>query len=258
MEKKERMEKAAELNEIMEKITEALPKRLEALRKENGLTLIELGKELPLPKSTIFRYETLETVPTIDALALYGKRFGITIQELVFGEASQSTETADALYPIIMNASEKSVRMICGLLEIAEDYVNCLETGRENFVSLTGRKGNGDSRIAATTLGGRLRELRKSIGCSQEDVEECTGLLEKNFTKYERELTTPPLKVFVFYAKFFGITIDRLYYGDYPKISEQFRLLSGCLARVSCDFHSLAKKMFMFASEQNLFETWLD
>lgn len=60
-----------------------LPEKLTFLRKQNGLTQIELAEKLNVSRQAISKWEVGTAVPGIDSLKALGKLYGVTIDSLV-------------------------------------------------------------------------------------------------------------------------------------------------------------------------------
>lgn len=67
----------------------ALGFRLKILRKEKGLSQIELAKRLKVHLSQVAKYETSYTVPSIEILKKYADYFDISIDFLAYGESKE-------------------------------------------------------------------------------------------------------------------------------------------------------------------------
>lgn len=80
------------------------------------------------------------------------------------------------------------------------------------------RIGSRDEQQRGTTIGGRIRELRKSAGMTQEQL---AGLLQlenkSSISKYESDKTTPTLEQFVCMAKAFCTSTDYILAGQIPE-----------------------------------------
>lgn len=56
------------------------------LRREKGMTQEELGEMLGVTNKTVSRWETGKYMPDIDMLKTLGELFGVSINELIYGE----------------------------------------------------------------------------------------------------------------------------------------------------------------------------
>jgi transcriptional regulator with XRE-family HTH domain len=68
----------------------SFPARLNALRKQHGLTQQGLADALGMHLSQIKRYENGTSQPTLEALKRIALRFNITTDELIFDDAERS------------------------------------------------------------------------------------------------------------------------------------------------------------------------
>ena len=60
--------------------------KLQALRKQKGLTQEELAEKLYISRTAVSKWESGRGYPNIDSLKAISKLFGITIDELLSGE----------------------------------------------------------------------------------------------------------------------------------------------------------------------------
>ena len=61
---------------------DGLGERLQDLRKERGLTQVEMAKMVNLDKSTIAKYETNKCVPSFEMIIMLAKFFKVTTDYL--------------------------------------------------------------------------------------------------------------------------------------------------------------------------------
>lgn len=71
--------------------------KLQTLRKEKGLTQDELAESLYVSRAAVSKWESGRGYPNIDSLKAIAKYFGITIDELLSGEAILSIAQEDAV-----------------------------------------------------------------------------------------------------------------------------------------------------------------
>ena len=90
-----------------EKIAEGLPDRLRRLRRESGLSRVALCERTGFSKPTIWGWETGRTTPRKDNLLVLADIFGLTEQQLLFGEGDSTLRKAAA--PLIADASAETL-----------------------------------------------------------------------------------------------------------------------------------------------------
>lgn len=71
--------------------------RIRALRKDNGLTMKQLGKKIGLAESTISQYETGKRNPDNETLLKLGEIFGVTVGYILGSEEKEITPGEQAL-----------------------------------------------------------------------------------------------------------------------------------------------------------------
>jgi Predicted transcriptional regulators len=79
-------------------------------------------------------------------------------------------------------------------------------------------------------LAQRLRTLRDSVNLSQAKIAALMGATQASVNRYENEQTSPPLKVLLWYADFFDVSMDYIFvrteqpegklYENKPKVIE--------------------------------------
>lgn len=76
----------------------------------------------------------------------------------------------------------------------------------------------------------RLKALRESLGFSQSKIAQIAGLTQASVNRYENAQSSPPLKVLIWYADFFDVSMDYIFarteqpqgklYENQPKVIE--------------------------------------
>jgi len=66
--------------------------RIRNLRKEKGLTMVELGRLIDAPQSAISNWESDVNLPNVSRLSKLAKLFGITVEELIGDETMNTTQ----------------------------------------------------------------------------------------------------------------------------------------------------------------------
>jgi transcriptional regulator with XRE-family HTH domain len=60
-------------------------------------------------------------------------------------------------------------------------------------------------------IGERLRTLRNSLGYSQKEIAGLIGVAQASVGRYEQDIITPPPETFLWYADYFGVSLDYIY-----------------------------------------------
>lgn len=71
----------------------SLGQRIRNLRKEKGLTMVELGRLIDAPQSAISNWESDVNLPNVSRLSKLAKLFGITVEELIGDETLNTTQS---------------------------------------------------------------------------------------------------------------------------------------------------------------------
>jgi len=57
----------------------------------------------------------------------------------------------------------------------------------------------------------RLRSLRNSLGYSQKELSKMIGVAQASVGRYEQDIITPPPETILWYADYFGVSLDYIY-----------------------------------------------
>jgi transcriptional regulator with XRE-family HTH domain len=60
-------------------------------------------------------------------------------------------------------------------------------------------------------IGERFRTIRNSLGYSQKEIAELIGVAQASVGRYEQDIITPPPETFLWYADYFGVSLDYIY-----------------------------------------------
>jgi len=76
----------------------------------------------------------------------------------------------------------------------------------------------------------KLKSLREGIGVSQSKIAELIGTTQASINRYENAQSSPPLKILLWYADFFDVSLDYIFgrteqpqgklYSNNPKVIE--------------------------------------
>lgn len=82
--------------------------RLKQLRKENNMTLDELGVKLNMPKSSLSRYENEESDPSIETVKKIAQFYGVTIDWLAGISEEREPSYLDEQFINLMEECKKN------------------------------------------------------------------------------------------------------------------------------------------------------
>ena len=88
---------------------------LKRLRKERGLTQVELAEKLNLSQSTIASWENGKRRPDLDLLPIIADFFGVSVDEIYGQEPHEKTPTPaldDALVDLLVNLPPAQVQRV--------------------------------------------------------------------------------------------------------------------------------------------------
>ncbi|MDR2156228.1 MAG: helix-turn-helix domain-containing protein [Clostridiales Family XIII bacterium] len=57
----------------------------------------------------------------------------------------------------------------------------------------------------------RLKTLRNKLGYSQSELAKMIGVTQASINRYENDQVTPPPETFLWYADYFGVSLDYIY-----------------------------------------------
>lgn len=87
---------------------EKIGRFLKQLRQENGLTQEQLAEQLGINSRTVSRWETARTMPDFALLVELGRRYGVTVDELLNGERRENG---------MMNREEETMKKVVDYTE---------------------------------------------------------------------------------------------------------------------------------------------
>ena len=110
-------------------IKTSLPTKLVSLRKQKGLTQMELAEKLNVSRQAISRWEVGAAIPSTDNLKVLGDLYGVSFDYLLNDDAEDSSKITQNQEPVPGEQSKKSEgkkhipNMNCGLLMIIISYL---------------------------------------------------------------------------------------------------------------------------------------
>lgn len=114
----------------------------------------------------------------------------------------------------------------------------------------------------------RLRAMRESVGLSQAKIAKLIGTTQTSINRYENGQASPPVKVFLWYADFFDVSLDYIFgrtdtpegklYEHKPKVLEAMtesdkelkQFIDMCFDPVSPVSHKLKEVLTEMLKEQ--------
>ena len=107
-----------------------LGKRIAQLRMQRGISQIELAEQLAVSRQAISKWETDGSVPELEKLIQLSEIFGVTLDELIKGEGTQTPPPAPAPEPMPQPAPEpkatNSTQQIIGVILLCFGAMACL------------------------------------------------------------------------------------------------------------------------------------
>ena len=79
---------------------------LKELRKEKGFTQEQLGEKIGVTNKTVSRWENGNYMPPVECLTLLSEIYGVSINELVYGQRLDNEKLADAAEDNLKGALE--------------------------------------------------------------------------------------------------------------------------------------------------------
>ena len=133
-----------------------LSKRIAYLRKKSEMSQSQLAQHLNVSPSTIGMYEQGRRVPDLPTLLSLSRLFGVSLDYLITGEESMQHPPEELIFLLHRDILAKNVQ---GVTMLITDQ---------------------------TTIGTRLREIRKSRKLSQTEVAAAAGLSGRAYADIER------------------------------------------------------------------------
>ena len=160
-----------------------LSKQITYLRKNNGMSQSQLAAALNVSPSAVGMYEQGRRVPDLPTLISISRLFGVSLDYLVSGEESvhfPPAELHSTVHHDILAASNEQA----GIVMIITD---------------------------PTTIGTRLREIRKSRKLSQSEVAAAAGISGRAYADIERGVTNMRVDTMLGICQALHITPDALF-----------------------------------------------
>ncbi len=129
--------------ETMKKQT--LGKRIASLRKENGMTQMELAEKMGVTDKAVSKWERDLSIPDINSISTLADTLGVSVDSLIQIKQDEVTEehTQDSILDIIF----KAVALAMGVAVAVLSFLGQLET-----TSAIGMLGIGLASLAISTL----------------------------------------------------------------------------------------------------------
>ena len=85
-----------------------MPDKLAELRRQNGLSQIELAEAMNVSRQAVSQWESGATIPSIDSLMALSKFYGVTLDEVMCNHAPEKPAEAGAAEAEKEGSGEKS------------------------------------------------------------------------------------------------------------------------------------------------------
>ncbi len=194
---------------------------LKELRKENNLSLKELGIILGIAESTVSLYENEKREPDNKMLLKIANYFNVSVDYLL-GRTTMYRECASTTIERLkqtkkdLNLTYKDISALSGVpLRTIEDMFAGRTKPRINTVEAI-EKALGIDRTfnnepkCKNVVNIKLRELRKEQNKTLKEVAEALGTSHQVISRYELEITQPDFETLIRIANYFNVSVDYL------------------------------------------------
>lgn len=111
-------------------------KMITALRRENGMTQLDLAEKMGVTDKAVSKWERDLSYPDVNSIPKLAEIFGITVDELMQVKSDAKTNSKDNRVPEIIPLALKSVALAMGIAVVVLLFLNTIDT--ESAVGMLG------------------------------------------------------------------------------------------------------------------------
>ena len=181
--------------------------RLLTLRKNNNLTQKDLADNLSINRSSISKYEKDILLPDCKLLKSLAVFFNVSAdyilgisdikKDLAFEKLSEHEQCglilAESLYDSGFEINKNDVKDLELVCSIILQYTK-----------------NQKKEISITSLGNKLKKLRKNNNLTQKDLSNHFSIVCSTISKYEKDILLPDCNLLISFASYFNVSVDYL------------------------------------------------
>lgn len=111
-------------------------KMIAALRKENGMTQLDLAEKMGVTDKAVSKWERDLSYPDVNSIPKLAEIFGITVDELMQVKSDAKTNSKDNKFSEIISIVLKGIALAMGIAVVVLSFLNTIDT--ESAVSMLG------------------------------------------------------------------------------------------------------------------------
>ncbi len=111
-------------------------KMITALRRENGMTQLDLAEKMGVTDKAVSKWERDLSYPDVNSIPKLAEIFGITVDELMQVKSDAKTNSKDNKFSEIISIVLKGVALAMGIAVVVLSFLNTIDT--ESAVGMLG------------------------------------------------------------------------------------------------------------------------
>ena len=111
-------------------------KMIAALRRENGMTQLDLAEKMGVTDKAVSKWERDLSYPDVNSIPKLAEIFGITVDELMHVKSDAKSNSKDNKFSEIISVVLKGVALAMGIAVVVLSFLNTIDT--ESAVSMLG------------------------------------------------------------------------------------------------------------------------
>lgn len=111
-------------------------KMIAALRRENGMTQLDLAEKMGVTDKAVSKWERDLSYPDVNSIPKLAEIFGITVDELMQVKSDSKTNSKDNRVSEVISLTLKGVALAMGIAVVVLSFLNTIDT--ESAVSMLG------------------------------------------------------------------------------------------------------------------------
>ncbi len=111
-------------------------KMIAALRRENGMTQLDLAEKMGVTDKAVSKWERDLSYPDVNSIPKLAEIFGITVDELMQVKSDAKTNSKDNKFSEIISIVLKGIALAMGIAVVVLSFLNTIDT--ESAVGMLG------------------------------------------------------------------------------------------------------------------------
>lgn len=103
-------------------------KMIAALRRENGMTQLDLAEKMGVTDKAVSKWERDLSYPDVNSIPKLAEIFGITVDELMQVKSDAKTNSKDNKFSEIISIVLKGIALAMGIAVVVLSFLNTIDT----------------------------------------------------------------------------------------------------------------------------------